>query len=251
MKIAALYDIHGNLPALNAVLNELKEVQPDLIFIGGDIVSGPMPEKTLERLIQLGDKARYIRGNGDREVVMAFDGESLEHMSEKGSEKQQWVANQLTSSQRDFLSKMPTKKTLYIKGLGNILFCHATPTSDEEIFTPHTSKERLEAIFNDVNEPIVVCGHTHIQFKAEVGDLCILNAGSVGMPFADERGAYWLLLSSQGYEFRRTPYDEEAAAKEIGASNDPQAQAFVNTYVQNVMTKSKGMEILESLVKKR
>ncbi|WBX80454.1 metallophosphoesterase family protein [Virgibacillus salarius] len=111
MKIAALYDIHGNLPALNAVLNELKEVQPDLIFIGGDIVSGPMPEKTLERLIQLGDKARYIRGNGDREVVMAFEGESLEHMSEKGSEKQQWVANQLTSSQRDFLSKMPTKET--------------------------------------------------------------------------------------------------------------------------------------------
>lgn len=84
MKIAALYDIHGNLPALNAVLEELKEVQPDLIIIGGDIVSGPMPVQTLDRLSLEGDKVRFIRGNGDREVVIAFDGQSLYHMTEKG-----------------------------------------------------------------------------------------------------------------------------------------------------------------------
>ncbi|MHB1685589.1 MAG: metallophosphoesterase family protein, partial [Bacilli bacterium] len=77
MKIAALYDIHGNLPALNALLEELKEVQPDVIVVGGDIVSGPMPGQTLERLSLLGEQARFIRGNGDREVVMAFDGEPL------------------------------------------------------------------------------------------------------------------------------------------------------------------------------
>jgi len=74
MKIAALYDIHGNLPALNAVLAELEGVQPDVVVVGGDIVSGPMPRQTLECLGQLGKQARYIRGNADREVVAAFDG---------------------------------------------------------------------------------------------------------------------------------------------------------------------------------
>ncbi len=75
MKIAALYDIHGNLPALNAVLEDLENIQPDIIVIGGDMVSGPMPGQTLERLSHLGEKAVYIRGNADREVVAAFDGQ--------------------------------------------------------------------------------------------------------------------------------------------------------------------------------
>jgi predicted phosphodiesterase len=66
MKIAALYDIHGNLPALNAVLDELEEVRPELIVVGGDSIPGPIPRQTLERLSQLGDRVRTIRGNGDR-----------------------------------------------------------------------------------------------------------------------------------------------------------------------------------------
>ena len=77
MKIAALYDIHGNLAALNAVLNELEEVKPDVIVIGGDIVSGPMPEGTLERLFSLNTTVHFIRGSGGREVVTAFGGKPL------------------------------------------------------------------------------------------------------------------------------------------------------------------------------
>lgn len=77
MVIAAIYDIHGNLPALNAVLNDIEELDPDSIVIGGDIVSGPMPGQTLERLLPLGEKLNFVRGNGDREVVMAFDGKNF------------------------------------------------------------------------------------------------------------------------------------------------------------------------------
>ncbi|MGA9173884.1 MAG: metallophosphoesterase family protein [Thermoactinomyces sp.] len=251
MKIAALYDIHGNLPALNAVLEELKEVQPDLIFIGGDIVSGPMPGKTLERLSQLGDQVRFIRGNGDREVVMAFDGQPLRpDISEKGREKTHWVAEQLTRSQRDFLAQLPEQITLRVEGLGDVLFCHATPRSDEEIFTPITSQEQLATIFTGIEQQIVVCGHTHIQFKRQVGEVCILNAGSVGMPFADRPGAYWLLLSPEGYDFRWTTYDREAAAQEIRASGDPQAQEFAEKNVLKVPTAAEATEILESMAKK-
>ena len=249
MKIAALYDIHGNLPALNALLEELKEVQPDVIVVGGDIVSGPMPGQALERLSLLGDQARFIRGNGDREVVMAFDGEPLRaDMSENGRRRTRWVAEQLTSSQRDFLAQLPEQITLHVEGLGNVLFCHATPRSDEEIFTSITSQERLAAIFTGIEQPIVVCGHTHMQFERGVGGVRILNAGSVGMPFADEPGAYWLLLSPEGCEFRRTTYDGEAAAEVIRASGDPQAQKFAEENVLQVPTATEATDMLERMV---
>src|SRR5579864_8887847 len=197
MKIAALYDIHGNLPALNAVLEELEGVQPDLIVVGGDIIPGPMPRQTLERLSQLGDRVRYIRGNGEREVVAAFDGLPFAaRMPEEVREVTRWTARQLERSQRDFLAQLPEQITLHVEGLGDILFCHATPRSDEEIFTPITPQERLDTIFAGVEQQLVVCGHTHMQFELRVGRVRILNAGSVGMPYADRPGAYWLLLGT-------------------------------------------------------
>ena len=118
MKIAALYDIHGNLPALNAVLEELKEVQPDVIVVGGDIISGPMPGQALERLALLGDQVRAIRGNADREAVSAFDGELLSRRySEKVREEIHWVAKQLTRAQRDYLAQLPEQMTFHVEGL--------------------------------------------------------------------------------------------------------------------------------------
>ncbi|WP_128894991.1 metallophosphoesterase family protein [Longirhabdus pacifica] len=251
MKIAALYDIHGNLPALNAVLEELNNVQPDLIVIGGDIVSGPMPIETLERLLQLGDKVRFIRGNGDREVVLAYGGDPLHQMYEKGREKQLWVAKQMKQSHCDFLSQLPEVITIHLEDLGDILFCHATPQSDEHIFTPHTSMQKLTSIFDGVDQRYVVCGHTHIQFKQQVGIHTVLNSGSVGMPFADQPGAYWLLLSSEGYEFKRTLYNKEKAAQQITDSASPHAEEFIETNVFNVLTKAKGMELLENLARRQ
>src|SRR6266567_3026839 len=144
MRIAALYDIHGNLPALNAVLEELDGVRPDLVVVGGDIVSGPMPRQTLERLGQLGNRVCSLRGNADREVVAAFDGLPFTpKMPEEVREVTRWTAQQLEQPQRDFLAQLPEQITLHVEGLGDVLFCHATPRSDEEIFTPITPQERL------------------------------------------------------------------------------------------------------------
>jgi hypothetical protein len=123
-----------------------------------------------------------------------------------------------------------------IEGLGRVLFCHATSRNDEELFTPITPEERISIIFSGVEQEIVVCGHTHIQFEQQVGNLRILNAGSVGIPFADRPGAYWLLLSPQGHEFRRTVYDGEVATQEIWASRHPQAQEFAEENVLKVRT---------------
>jgi predicted phosphodiesterase len=129
MRIAALYDIHGNLPALNAVLKELEDVRPDLIVLGGDIVSGPMPEQTLDRLTQLGNKVRALRGNGDREVVTAFDDLPLAlSIPAEVREVTRWVAQQIQQPQRDFLAQLPEQITLPFENRGDILFCacHAT-----------------------------------------------------------------------------------------------------------------------------
>lgn len=236
MKIAALYDIHGNLPALHAVLEELQVIQPDVIVIGGDVVSGPLPGQTLARLRQVDTPIYYIQGNADRELVQTFDKRPLARrylppLPAKGVEEIQWLAQQITLTERDFLATQPKQLIFEIEKLGSILFCHATPHNDEELFTPLTPTQQLDTIFAEVTPDIVICGHTHIQFELSVGRHRILNAGSVGIPFAKEPGAYWLLLHSEGYEFRHTPFDGEAAAQAIRASGYPQAEDFIATNV--------------------
>jgi putative phosphoesterase len=252
MKIAALYDIHGNLPALNAVLEELQEIQPDLIVIGGDILSGPMPAQTLERLFQFGGQVRFIRGNADREVVLAFDRlpfhrRYMPTITEKGQEENYWLAKQITRSQRDFLAEMPEHLRLNVEGLGTLLFCHATPRNDEDIFTPLTPEARLRSLFAGIEQDFVICGHTHIQFERSLNSMHIVNAGSVGMPYEEKTGAYWLLLGPQGYEWRRTEYDLEAARQEILATTYPSAQQFAQENVLQVPTAKEAMAYFESI----
>ncbi|RAT95847.1 metallophosphoesterase [Brevibacillus sp. Leaf182] len=251
MRVAALYDIHGNVPALHATLAELEVVKPDLIVIGGDIISGPMPVQTLEMLFQLDIPVQFIRGNGDREVVLAFDGEALAlEMSDSVREITSWVAEQLNRSHRDFLAQLPLTYTLEREDFGDVLFCHAIPTNDEDIFTPLTSDAVVATYFEGTQQRTVICGHTHVQFERRLGDLRILNAGSVGMPFADKPGAYWLLLDGDRYEHRFTLYDVEAAAKQIASTNYPQAKQFAEENVRKIPTAQEAMEFLEALAQK-
>src|SRR5260370_2183590 len=225
MKIAALYDIHGSQPALQAVLKELEQVQPDVIVLGGDIVSGPMPAQTLKCLQQLTGKVLALRGNADREVVAACAGElATLNLPEEVAEVTQWVAQCLRPEERDFMAQLPEYVTLELAGVGEVLFCHATPYSDEAIFTPLTLLERLRTLFHDVKQPLVICGHTHMQFELNVDQVRVLNAGSVGMPYAEQPGAYWLLLAPEGSESHRTSTDLEAAAQAAKAICYPQAQ---------------------------
>jgi putative phosphoesterase len=189
LRVAALYDIHGNLPALDAVL---AEVDADVIVIGGDTVMGPSPAETLERLRSLGGDVRFIRGNADREVYDEKPGfappEALEY-----------VRARLSPEQIDFLRPLPLTVSL-----GRVLFCHATPRNDQEIFTRISPDERWAEALAGVDADVVVCGHTHVQFDRRIGDIRLVNAGSVGMPYADAPGAYWALLDGADVEFRRT-----------------------------------------------
>jgi putative phosphoesterase len=191
LRVAALYDIHGNLPALDAVL---AEVDADVLLIGGDFAAGPWPAETIDRLRSLGGDVRFIRGNADRELVQDEPGLAPPEMME-------FVRARLAPEHVAFLRSLPLTETV-----GRTLFCHATPRNDEEIFTRDSPDERWAATLAGVDADVVVCGHTHVQFDRRVGDIRLVNAGSIGMPYEQRPGAYWALVGDD-VELRRTEYE--------------------------------------------
>lgn len=247
MRVAVICDIHGNLPALQAVLADVERVLPDLIVVGGDIASGPMPRQTLDLLLARDRQVRYIRGNADRELVAYVDGSVREKgLRDLDACRDAWAARQITRQQRDFLAGLPASIVLDIDGLGPVLFCHGSPRSDEEIITAATPEARMRDMLAGVEPRVIVCGHTHMQFERRIGEARVLNAGSVGMPYEGRPGAYWLLLGPD-VSFRRTEYDLQDAASEILASGFPDAGAFVRENLLNPPSTAEATEFFETL----
>lgn len=224
MRIAALYDVHGNLPALEAVLQEIRQAKIDRVVVGGDVVLGPMPRETLERLLDLEIPVQFIRGNCDRDVLAQRAGIEASTLPEPVREVVRWVAQQLDPEHERSMALCPETLRADIPGLGEVLFCHATPRNDMEIFTRLTSEDVLLPVFGGLGVAVAVCGHTHMQFDRMIGGVRVVNAGSVGMPFG-EPGADWLLLGP-GVQLRHTRYDLTEAAERIRATDYPQAQDF-------------------------
>lgn len=234
-RVAALADIHGNLPALEAVLSELAREDIDLILFGGDVASGPLPAETLDVLRAL-PQARFVRGNADRALVTAFDGAALSSWPGPAAD---WCASQLSRTHRDFLAAFADTVSIEVGGLGRVLFCHGSPRSDVEMMTSETSDERLRELIADVDADVVVCGHTHMPFERLVGRVRVVNPGSVGMPYGNP-GAFWALLGPE-IDFRRTDYDREAAAARIRKSSWPGAEDFAR---ENVLSVASAVEAL-------
>jgi predicted phosphodiesterase len=230
MRVAALYDIHGNTLALEATLREVRDARVDLVVVGGDVLPGPMPGEALARLMALEIPVRFIHGNGERIVATYLAGGDISEVPQAYREVIEWTARQLAGDQREAIARWPSTYDLEIPELERTLFCHATPRNDTEIFTRVTAEERLAVVFRDVNASVVVCGHTHMQFNRMVGQRRVINAGSVGMPFQSPAGAYWLLLGPD-VELRRTDYDFARAAEVIRATAYPQLEALAVRYV--------------------
>jgi putative phosphoesterase len=240
MRVAAIYDIHGNLPALEAVLEEIRRDKVDQIVVGGDVIPGPMPRETLARLFSLDIPVRFIQGNGEVAVLeeMAGGGPGV---PEQFREVIRWNARQLRPEDQRLLASWPKTIRLNMNGLGDVLFCHATPRNENEVFVRSTPEDVLLPIFGGLEAAIVVCGHTHMQFDRTIGNVRVVNAGSVGMPFG-EPGAYWLLLGPD-LHLRRSRYDLAKAAERIRATNYPQAEAFV---VGNVLQPPSEKEMVDA-----
>jgi putative phosphoesterase len=240
MKLAALYDIHGNLPALEAVLDEMRGAGVSHVVVGGDVLPGPLPRQTLSRLMNLDMPVRWIRGNGDRVVLEELSGKEPAEVPEQFRDVIRWNAQQLDPAQVPFVASWPATCVVPVEGLGDVLFCHATPRNDSEIFTGVTSADKVLRAFAGVDAALVICGHTHMPFDRTVDGIRIVNAGSVGMPFG-EPGADWLLLGP-GVELRHTPYDLTTAAQQIRATGCPQADDFAANYVLRPPSAAKMLE---------
>ncbi|MBX6341710.1 MAG: metallophosphoesterase family protein [Thermomicrobiaceae bacterium] len=240
MRVAALYDVHGNLPALEAALTEIDGLEVDFVLFGGDLAAGPLPRDTLERIMALGDRARCIRGNADRELVEALGRAAVVPPATR------WAADQLTHAQIDFLARLPERIALDVDGLGGVLFCHGSPRSDDEIITRATPLERLRPMLEGVREGVVVCGHTHARFDRRALGRRLVNPGSVGMPYEGMPGAYWALLGP-GVALRRTSYDVERAAEIVRASGYPEAEEFVSGNLLSCPTAEEATALFERM----
>jgi putative phosphoesterase len=228
LRVAALYDVHGNLPALEAVLAEIEQEGVDAIVVGGDIAAGPpQPRETVERVRSL-PNAHCVRGNADR----LHDPEFL---GEPGLE---WLLAKLDDEQVDWLVNLPFSAIL-----DGTLYVHATPRDDETVITELTSDERLAELLAGVELHRVVAGHTHMQLDRRVGDVLFVNAGSVGRPYEAEPGAYWALLDGDRVELRRTDYDLERTAELVRRSGHPRAEELARENVLRVPSRAEALAV--------
>jgi putative phosphoesterase len=226
--VAAIYDIHGNLPALEAVLADLQVVNPDLVVVGGDVVAGPMPADCLHRLTSLGESIHFVRGNADRKVVSAYDDgpytDTID-VADPAERVAAYAASKISSGHRDLLASFVEHLVVEVEGVGQVLFCHGSPRSDDEILTTATTEDRLREVLAGVDQDLVVCGHTHAQFDRRIDGKRVINAGSVGMPYQGKPvGAFWLLLEAGGVSLRRSDYDLKRAVGRIRATGYPDAE---------------------------
>ncbi|WP_229404865.1 metallophosphoesterase [Micromonospora sp. NBRC 110038] len=227
-RVAVLSDVHGALPPLEAVLAEPDVAAADLIVLTGDIAAGPQPVEVLDLLAGLGDRVRWVGGNADRELVEARAGRPAV------DEVSNWAAGQLRDDQVARLAALPTAVTLPVAGLGEVLFCHATPRDDEEVVLVDSRLSRWAEVFADVPAEVrtVVCGHTHMPFARLVDRRLVVNAGSVGMPYGGP-GADWALLGP-GVQLRRTAFDVDAACARVATeSGFPDAAGWADEYLRS------------------
>ena len=227
------------------MLEEIKSAGVERIIVGGDVLPGPMPHETIAQLLALDVPVQFIHGNGDRVVRAQMNGQEPTEVPEPFRDIIRWTAAQLSREDEQLLASWPLTLRVQVQGLGDVFVCHATPRNDLEIFTRLTPEERLLPVFAGVDAPLVVCGHTHMQFDRKVGATRVVNAGSVGMPFQDP-GAYWLLLGPE-VQLRKTTYDLEKAAALVRQTTYPRADEFAARNILQPPTEAATLEAFKNV----
>jgi predicted phosphodiesterase len=199
--LAVLYDIHGNLPALEAVLDDARAAGAERYVLGGDYaLFGPWPRETVERLREL-DDAAWIRGNGERWTAHPADAPQDQVVQGAVAACAEALGDALVAE----LAALP-----FDLARDNTRYVHASPQSDVASFAPQPDDAEDE-LLAEVRETRLVFGHTHLPFRRQAGvGIELVNPGSVGMPFdGDRRASYLLVSDGGGPEHRRVAYAVE------------------------------------------
>ncbi|HEY4997135.1 MAG TPA: metallophosphoesterase family protein [Solirubrobacteraceae bacterium] len=228
MKILALYDIHANIDALDAVLADPRAQRADVVVIGGDAVPGPFAQATLERLQALEVPVSWLRGNGEREVAEALDGTAGD--ADLAASTAQLTATEIGSRCARSLGDLPLTLEL-----DSVLFCHASPRRDDEMLTRLSSSERWTEALVGVTASLLVAGHTHQQDDRMIGATRFVNAGSVGLPYeGDDGGARWLWIEDGVPELRKTAYGAAEAGARMLAAGWPDERSVEGALIEPV-----------------
>jgi putative phosphoesterase len=227
MRIAVLADIHGNLPALRAVLDELDREPVDAIVVAGDVAAGPMVREALELLAARAEPVHWVSGNSEREALDVYDG--ARPSDDPSGRAAEWSARALDDRWRAELGSWPINLVL-----DGVCFCHGSPRRDDENLTLLTPVDVIAEALSGTTEPLVVGGHTHQQLVRELPDGRIYaNAGSVGIPYEGRPGAFWMIVEDGSAVLRATDYDLDAALAELRSSGFPDVDDQVTESLVN------------------
>lgn len=206
-RIAVVSDVHGNTPALEAVLAEVIEAGPEVLVNLGCLTYGPDPNGVTNLLRSVPVPTLSVRGNGDRAVLgLVDDGLAPE------TQRDLFVVANHDEATLAFLRETRPIHRLNVVGLGTVVFCHGSPRSDTELITPRTPETRLRDALGDMVCDVLATGHTHLQFDRRLETVRSVGPGSVGMPYHNgPTGARWALFGPD-VDMRVTSYDLEAAA---------------------------------------
>ncbi len=216
-RIAVLSDIHGNVPALEAVIEDLAGRAVDEVLVGGDLVGrGPQGTAVVRRIAELG--WRTIRGNHE-EYLLEFRAGDVPaewlHAAEWSAAR--WMAAELGADEARWIEALPFSLTSRLAP--GLRLVHGTPSSTREGIGPWTSDRRIGEHWSRVDEDLLVCAHTHRPLRREVEGGLVVNVGSVGLPFNRDRRAQYAILEigeggaapgdARGWrvEMRAVPYD--------------------------------------------
>src|SRR5690242_11826637 len=173
-RVAVLADVHGNAVALAAVLAELEREQPDAVVHCGDLTWGPRPAETLDLLV--GHSVLFVRGNADRMVIEFAD--RLQDADADATPRERWMVEQHDAAMRALLAEFPATVELEVEGLGDVLFCHGSPRSDEELVTVETPESRLVDAIAGTSADVIATAHTHVRYERELLGRTLFNPGS-------------------------------------------------------------------------
>jgi predicted phosphodiesterase len=234
VRVAALADVHGNAPALEAVLADVAAECVDLIVFCGDLTWGPLPNETLAVVRAIATPVRFVRGNADRMVGV--------EMNHRGD----WMADQHDADATEFVNGFEPYVVSEVDGLGATRFVHGSPRSDEECVTPRTPPERVHEFMAGVPERVVVTAHVHVAYDRQVGGIRLIGPGSVGRPYEGVRGARWALLGPQ-VELRKTAYDHDRTADLYRSSGIPNLEQDLQMLLEP-MSRDESIDHAETVV---
>jgi predicted phosphodiesterase len=205
--LAILADLHGNLPALEAVQADLRQFPVDHVIVAGDVINwGPFSAQVLERVVECG--WAVIRGNNEFYLLDY----ATPHSPPEWNDRTRfpllpWLKRQLAGRAEHLIAAWPDSLSLRFPNAPPIRVVHGSPRGNSEGITPIAGDDEIGAMLSGVDEPIVIAAHTHLPLARRVGGWQIYNPGSIGVPLDGQHCARYLLLESAGGAWRPTPRD--------------------------------------------